>query len=71
MAWRCNLPGFKLRIFPRSDGRWVLSINGIPCGAYYSPAQAADDAYTQHTGDDAYDSSPFAAPEDLREWDSE
>lgn len=68
MQFFYNLPGFALTISPRTDGRWSLIINGIPVGSYFSPQQAADDAATQHTGDDDYDWSPEAAPEDLSEW---
>lgn len=70
MPYFYDLPGFALMISRRDDDQWVLSVNGQPAGAYFSPQQAADDAATQHTGDSAYDASPIAAPEDLAEWSS-
>lgn len=69
LAWHCILPGFTLRIAPHYNGRWLLSINGVPYGSYATPKQAAADAASQVTGDDNYDSSPISAPEDLEEWE--
>lgn len=69
MRFTCNIPRFFLEIVPDNNGRWLLCINGDGVGSYYTPEQAADDAAGQHTGHYDYDISPFAAPEDLGEWD--
>jgi hypothetical protein len=51
-------------------GRYALLLKGEFLGSYHSPQAAADDVYTQHTGDHDWDSlSSVTEPSDLTEWE--
>ncbi|WP_051650012.1 hypothetical protein [Selenomonas sp. AB3002] len=54
------------------DGRYTLRLNGEILGRYHAPHAAADDVYTQHTGESTWDNIPLPidTPTGIDEWDS-
>jgi hypothetical protein len=58
-----------LEILQDHDGRWMFCADDVVWGHYNTPAAAADDVYTQHTGFDAWDDlDDVDEPCDLSEW---
>jgi len=57
-------------IQPQSNGRWGLWFKDELLGSYHSDMAAADDVYTQVTGDYDWDSFEGAdIPTDIYEWE--
>lgn len=63
-------------IKPQSNDRWGLWLNDDLLGSYHSPIAAADDVYTQSTGDFDWDTYNIFdtdilvdIPTDIYEWE--
>ena len=57
-------------IKPQENGRWGLWFNDDLLGSYLSAMAAADDVYTQVTGDYDWDSlDGVDIPTDIHEWE--
>lgn len=57
-------------IKPQPDGRWGLWFGDDLLGSYHSEIAAADDVYTQATGNYQWDSSSWLdVPTDIHEWE--
>ena len=69
--YRYRSPIGHFRVEPQDDGRWALWFKEEILGSYHSPVAAADDVYTQSTGDYDWDSLRGAdIPTDIYEWES-
>jgi hypothetical protein len=54
----------------QDDGRWGLWFKDNLLGSYHSAMSAADDVYTQTTGDDDWDTlEGVDVPTDIQEWE--
>jgi hypothetical protein len=59
---------FWIRAQPGAPGRYWLGCEDDALGSYATPAQAADDMATGHSGHVAWDRNPRNAPYGLAEW---
>ena len=60
---------FWIRFVPRGRGVFILGIDEVELGTYFSPETAADDVYMRRTGFEPWDlSAKTDRPTDLEEW---
>ena len=60
---------FWIRFVPEGRGAFVLGIDDLDLGTYFSPEAAADDVYLQKTGFAPWDQADgVPKPDSLSEW---